>query len=749
MRQNSFQLLFHWQNPRLVGFLSILAGMVGGLTGIFEYTSGLSLQGLVNLLSAGVLLVSGIFAISKQRFRVPANILVIVGSAALIVSSISGSLEKTSVAWFGLVPIIAIYIYGRYLGLVITCGFALYLLGFGWLSQETQLLSRVYSWPALRQAGLALLMYTVVAYYFDREIKNAETVLLNSNSELQKATSDLQQELTARTKIEAQLSGTYNDLDRRNLELQHTRSAILNVLEDIQLEKAKSEQLSERLLLAASSAKIGIYEWDTINDRLFWDKEMYELYGLPQTVQVVSIQDWVKLLTPENGLLVKSWFDRLAQGKSTEEMTLKLNIPGQGARYFKLTAFLKAGPVNQRVVGVNWDITKEQEANLQIQQFMDTLREKNIHLEEEKTKIEALLACMPEAIILTDKQGIISLVNQSVSRVLGKKPHDLVGKPIVDSFQLFNEKSELIPAKERPAAIAMRTGKKVTVNVGDAFYIEKEGSKIPVTVEAVPYVFHDHIAGIIDIIRDVTQEKAIDRAKTEFVSLASHQLRTPLSAIRWYAEMLLAGDAGSLTEEQTQFIGGIYEGNKRMIELVSALLNVSRIELGTFVIEPQIMEVEKELNNVLDDLRPEIVKNHTQIAVKLDTGLKQYYADSKLFRIILQNLISNAVKYSPKKGKVSVCFEKSATEVLLSVSDAGLGIPTAQQKRIFEKLFRADNAAALNVEGNGLGLYIVKAVVEGAGGKVWFESVENKGSVFYVSLPLEGMKKRQGSKILV
>lgn len=248
---------------------------------------------------------------------------------------------------------------------------------------------------------------------------------------------------------------------------------------------------------------------------------------------------------------------------------------------------------------------------------------------------------------------------------------------------------------------------------------------------------------------DITKEKEVDKAKSEFVSLASHQLRTPLSAINWYTEMLLNGDAGTINDEQKKYLGEVSIGNKRMVALVNALLNVSRLDLGTFIIEPEPTDITAMIKSVLDELRPQIMTKKLQLSEVYDPAIPtQFLADQKLLRMVFQNLLSNAVKYTPEAGSVTVSSTSKGEDLIFSVADSGMGIPASQKDKIFSKLFRADNARESDSEGTGLGLYIVKSVIEQSGGKVWFESVESKGSTFYVSLPLSGMKKKEGTKKL-
>jgi signal transduction histidine kinase len=251
----------------------------------------------------------------------------------------------------------------------------------------------------------------------------------------------------------------------------------------------------------------------------------------------------------------------------------------------------------------------------------------------------------------------------------------------------------------------------------------------------------------IGIERDITKAKEVDRAKTEFVSLASHQLRTPLSIINWYTEMLLGGDKGGLTDGQKDYLNEIHNSNHRMIELVNALLNTSRIDMGTLAISPKPTDFSSVADIVISELAPQIDKKDLTLVRDYDK-VPVMPADPDLVRVIFQNLISNAVKYTPEKGRISVKMEVSDEEALITVSDNGYGIPENQKEKIFTKLFRADNAREIDPDGTGLGLYIVKAIADASGGRVWFKSEENKGSTFFVALPISGMKSKKGTKSL-
>lgn len=248
--------------------------------------------------------------------------------------------------------------------------------------------------------------------------------------------------------------------------------------------------------------------------------------------------------------------------------------------------------------------------------------------------------------------------------------------------------------------------------------------------------FNGQISGAAIVVHDVTAIKEIDRVKTEFLSVAAHQLRTPLGSMRWNIELLLSGDIGKISPEVKQTLMQVYQGTQRMIILVGELLSVSRIEQSRVFDQPSSVDV----IGVIKDVTKEIEFSSLEKSVKVELLLgkekiPKVSVDSQRFRDVIQNLLSNAVKYNQQGKNVEVKVEYKEKTVNITVADHGIGIPKKDQGQIFSKFFRADNAIKSQTEGNGLGLFIVKSYVESWGGKVWFESEEGKGTVFYMKIP--------------
>ena len=376
--------------------------------------------------------------------------------------------------------------------------------------------------------------------------------------------------------------------------------------------------------------------------------------------------------------------------------------------------------------------------------ILDDLEAEKNKLQEEKAKDDAILDNVGDGLIVLDRDARIMVMNVVAQELLGWAAARVVGKQMSEVVKLTNEEGNAVPPAERSFTQALLSGKKVSSSA--YFLTRKNKTRFPAAISASPVFFGKKVIGVVNIFHDIAREKAIDRAKTEFVSLASHQLRTPLSAINWYAEMLLAGDVGRVNKEQKEYLDEIYRANKRMVALVSALLNVSRIELGTMAIMPEPTILSELAEDVLNELAHQISLKELRIVKEFRKDVPTMRVDPRLVRVIFQNLLSNAVKYTPAKGKINVSIARKDPDAMIRVEDSGYGIPTAVHPKIFTKLFRADNARERDAEGTGLGLYIVKSIVDQSGGNIWFESAENKGTTFFVTLPLAGMTKREGTK---
>jgi signal transduction histidine kinase len=239
-----------------------------------------------------------------------------------------------------------------------------------------------------------------------------------------------------------------------------------------------------------------------------------------------------------------------------------------------------------------------------------------------------------------------------------------------------------------------------------------------------------------ELIRENGHLRALDQSKTDFVSVATHQLRTPLSAIKWTLSMLLKGDMGPLTPHQKDFLMRAYESNNRMVALLSDMLLSDQIQSGKVQMSKETTPIPELPDNLLLELAP--IADKRQVKLSFEHPAASYAPvsiDPRHLRAVLQNLLENAIKYSQEGGTVTLHITEEGQKTIFTVSDGGIGIPVESQKNIFNRFFRAPNAVKMVEDGSGLGLFIVKSILDTYKGTIEFKSEESKGATFVVSLP--------------
>ncbi len=508
---------------------------------------------------------------------------------------------------------------------------------------------------------------------------------------------------------------------------------------------------NEMLRLIVEGVNDGTWDWDVIKKEIYFSPRWLEMFGYRRGGLTNDPAAWLALSHPEDLPAVQQALELHFEGR-TPFFHVEHRIRTLAGEYKwvldrgRAVFDDKKQPI--RISGSTTDMMRLKEVENVLKGQAEQLERANEEIKHEKVKYQALLASIGEGMIATDKEGKVIVMNERAGSLLGRTVSECMGKRFSDVVAVEeNDKEEIVPMEERPFMKTLAGGVKVSTTM---WYVRKDGTKFPASVTSAPIVLEGETLGVIVVFRDITHEKEIDKAKTEFVSLASHQLRTPLSAIRWYSEMLISEKLGPLNENQRTYLKEVYDSNRRMIDLVNALLNVSRIDLGTFAVEPVDTDIVAISESVLMELRVKTEAKTQTVNRDYEKDFPKVKVDPKLMRIILQNLLSNAVKYTPEHGTISAAIHRSedGKNMVIKVSDSGVGIPKNVQDKIFQKLFRADNARQVESEGTGLGLYIIKAIVEKSAGRTWFESEENKGTTFFVEMPLTGMIAVHGAKDL-
>jgi signal transduction histidine kinase len=373
------------------------------------------------------------------------------------------------------------------------------------------------------------------------------------------------------------------------------------------------------------------------------------------------------------------------------------------------------------------------------------LRERDAELLRQAEEREKMLMNIGEGVVAFDRSGRVIFANKFAVESVGcsGESHE---QNYWQHWMLVNEQG--VPFSNEPPAVAQADAAAADEAKGKeavTYLRRSNGQLFPVVVSLVDVNLGFGEPATVMTFRDTTRETEIDRMKSDFINIAVHQLKTPLTALRWSVETL-TGDTSTtkFTTEEEQTIKDIASVTQILNNLVTSLLNIARVESGRLTVDPKPTD--------LGDLVTAVVRENTaaaeakgqKIIVALSAGLPQLNVDATLVREIVKNFLTNAIKYTPNGGHIEARLEAEANEVTISVKDNGIGIPVEDQKRVSDKFFRASNAIGSSEDGTGLGLYFAKQIIEVSGGRFGFESVEGGGSTFHFSLPLTGSEAKHG-----
>ena len=271
--------------------------------------------------------------------------------------------------------------------------------------------------------------------------------------------------------------------------------------------------------------------------------------------------------------------------------------------------------------------------------------------------------------------------------------------------------------------------------------VERESEQLKETDKAKRLLAQQHVSSKLLVRRDLElsrvneQLRSLEQRKTEFVTVATHQMRTPLSAVRWTLQMLASGDVGPISDEQKKFIQQAYDSNNRLIALLQDMLFADKLDSGHLSITDSSSNAASTITDLVRELTP--VAEHKGVTLHLDSieGNPTVGMDAQHMRAVIQNLVENAVKYTPHGGTVTVAVTAQDKTMTISVKDTGIGIPEIAREQLFSRFFRAKNAVSMVTDGTGLGLYIAKRIIERYNGTITFTSTEGQGSTFIITLP--------------
>ncbi|MBU7448444.1 MULTISPECIES: cell wall metabolism sensor histidine kinase WalK [Lactiplantibacillus] len=347
--------------------------------------------------------------------------------------------------------------------------------------------------------------------------------------------------------------------------------------------------------------------------------------------------------------------------------------------------------------------------------------------EAERRRLDSVLSHMSDGVIATDRRGNITIINETASDFMDVTAEKAIGSSILDVLKIRDDYSlrDLIENQDELMLDLSSNERDLILNAYFSLIQRESG----------------FISGLVCVLHDVTEQQKIDNDRKQFVSNVSHELRTPLTSLRSYIEALSDG-AWKDPEVAPGFLKVTQEETDRMIRMINELLSLSRMDSGTTRVDMELVNINEMFNYVLDRFDMILKKDDNPVkyyTIKREFTKRDLWVeiDTDKFTQVLDNIMNNAIKYSPDGGVVTCRLLETHNQVIISISDQGLGIPRADLNHVFDRFFRVDKARSRAQGGTGLGLAISKEVVQMLGGRIWVDSVEGKGSTFYISLPYE------------
>lgn len=370
-------------------------------------------------------------------------------------------------------------------------------------------------------------------------------------------------------------------------------------------------------------------------------------------------------------------------------------------------------------------------------------RELATELSQVAGKAEVVINAIADGVIALNGQGVIQLINPAAQQIIGWGKQDALALDYKSVLKLVDKKdTDLVPAND-PVAEVLATNKETTSN--ELGLMTNSGKKLSVSIVVSPV--GQLGAGVIIVFRDITKEKAEEREQAEFISTASHEMRTPVASIEGYLGLALNPSTAQVDEKARDFINKAHESAQHLGRLFQDLLDVTRADDGRLSNNPKATDVVEFTEVIVQGLRPKAEEKGLHVLFKPhpdedeDTAGERrlnpvYYAnvDNDHLREVLSNLVENAIKYTPK-GEIVIDVTGDNDHVVISVADSGIGIPTEDQTHLFQKFYRVDNTDTREIGGTGLGLYLSRRLAEAMGGRIWLDSEYKRGSTFYLELP--------------
>jgi PAS domain S-box-containing protein len=372
--------------------------------------------------------------------------------------------------------------------------------------------------------------------------------------------------------------------------------------------------------------------------------------------------------------------------------------------------------------------------------------------DQEQLKSNLIIDSIDDGVVLIDEKGVIRLFNPAAQKITGLRADESIGLDYKTILKLFDDDGKAYEPSQDPFAQVFEKG--LSVHDNGAAIANRDKKQIDITITASPLLDNKKtVTGIIGVFRDVSEERRQEKRSADFVSTASHEMRTPVAAIEGYLALALNDRVSKIDSKAREYLEKAHESTQHLGRLFQDLLTSTKAEDGRISNHPKVIEMSNFIEKVVEDLRFSAEKKglHMEYVMGTPDGgvntsnnggsgvkvIKPFYyvnVDPERLREVITNLFDNAVKYT-EAGKVTLGLTGNNEVVQLSVNDTGPGIPADDIPHLFQKFYRVDNSATRTIGGTGLGLFICQKIIELYSGRIWVESELGKGSTFYINLP--------------
>jgi PAS domain S-box-containing protein len=366
-------------------------------------------------------------------------------------------------------------------------------------------------------------------------------------------------------------------------------------------------------------------------------------------------------------------------------------------------------------------------------------------LKDDKLNSDFILGTIDDGVVMIGRDNVIHLFNRAASKITGWPPNEAVGLDVNRVMPLVNQRNEPVPAENNPFAQAILNGQ--PIRNSDFMVSTREGKQVALSIALSPVIEEPGKPPetVVAVFRDITLEKKQEQQRSEFISTASHEMRTPIAAIEGYLSLALNEKIAKIDENARNYLFKARDSTQQLGILFADLLTSSKAEDGRLSSNPAVVELGEIVEQVTENERFKAKEKRLELKFIVSSGntvnggkiVRPFYytfVDPLRMTEVFQNLIDNAVKYTPE-GTVTVSLTGDATTVQVQVQDTGPGIPAEDIHHLFQKFYRVDNTATRTIGGTGLGLFICRKIVELYKGRIWVESQLGKGSTFFVNLP--------------